>query len=465
MYCTFCGGRISDGARFCEHCGARQDRPERSGAPAEQGAAPAGAGRRPRRGRRALVVLAVAAAALVGARLALGALFGPQRAMERFLTALQDRDAAAFRGAVTVPGLTLTDEAVEALFNAYGGEAAALRRTLLEDAAALARGTAPGGERTVRLTERSGGLLPIYAVEIVPAAVVFRSEFDGARVQVDGRETAAGREGGAPLLLLPGSYCVTAWYTSPDTGAALHARLEGCAVGPGESAVDVRFPDCVYASIVGGVQGLTLEEIQVDGRTYAGDLGGADLSAGLSIGPVKPDSKIRVTARVLGLPFVREYDLAADGLRCCLARELSAEMREEAADIAARAAADWMRAVFSYDRIALKRMGDSGAVSDGLLAALDDRITAAWNSVGEVSYIRFDSIAYGGGAEAAGADVGGLCAAYVAVPLSVSGGSGTMSLATGSFAEDTALEIVAERCGVHLVYEEGRWAVSAIELV
>ena len=112
--------------------------------------------------KTALIAVAAVLAVVVGAKVILGALFTPEKTIEKFLDAYQNADADAFR-AVTVVAedkMELTDEVLLPFFASYTGGVKnafveSLRKTLTQDALLLERGMPSEGHKGFRLTEQS----------------------------------------------------------------------------------------------------------------------------------------------------------------------------------------------------------------------------------------------------------------------------------------------------------------------
>lgn len=507
MFCTSCGKQIPDESLFCEYCGARQEGVSPPTPPAQapvqspvqspgQGspvqivslgqsvpiaAAPVGGtAKKPMdpKAKAALIVIAAVAAVVVGAKLILGAMFTPEKTIEKFLTAYQTGDADGFRAvtAVVEDRLELTDEVLAHFFAFCAGSekdrfVGGLRETLMRDALYLEQGAEARGNGLVRLTEQSHVLFSTYAVELTPVSVQIASEFENTRVEVGGETYTAG-SGETRADLLPGVYAVTASYTAPNTGVTLEKTIPDCRVSSPAayvadsdrvSAVPGAYIDIYFdytTAYMEGNSALTVKEVQIDGKPYTGDLSGMDLYSGFSIGPVNSDSKIKVVSEAGGMEFEQEFDLKESGGYCYIYPELSDTMRAELINIAAAVAPDWIRAFNAYDREALQRLNTSGSVAPGLLTDLDDYISQAWNSAEYVIYFKLDQIK----PQQTGASVyfgmDPVFYANVEIPVVLNGSSGAMSLATGEYEKYDPMEDYWVTAYVSMVYVDGEWQVD-----
>lgn len=537
MYCIACGKQIADDSLFCEHCGAKQAEaapgPAAGQSPVPSGPGPAAgqppvppgpgpvagqppvqpapapgsgfqtlpagepvpigatpAGPAPIRGaekkpmspktRAALIAAAAVVAVVVGAKLALGALFTPEKTIDKFLTAYQSGDADAFRAVATVAEdrLELTDEVLLPFFNAYRDSErdrflSSLREALTRDALLLKQGAPANGRGGFRLTEKSYVLFSTYSVEITPLNVQITSEFENTAVEVGGFSCTTGIEG-IYTDMLPGVYTVTATCTDPNTGVTLQKTLpdqvisspvaymnaDSASAAPSYS-INIYF-DYIYAYMESDTP-MTLKEIQVDGKTYAGDLSGMDLYTGFSIGPVNYDSRIKVVTEALGLEFEEEFDLKETGGYCYIVPELPAELEQEAIGIAAAVLPDWLRSVYNYDREALKGLSDSGSLSPYFLDNLDDQVSQMWNGAEDVYYIQFDQIDVQKSRASVYSSIDPVFYANVEIPVIISGVRGYMSLATGEFKESLyPIESSEELFSVSLIYQDGKWMVDGL---
>ena len=580
MFCTACGKQIADGSLFCEFCGAKQEEivqspavgqppvastpaadstvqaaplgqgmPVGNGSAAPVGGAPvapiggtpvapvggapvAPVGRTPvapvggtekkpmsPKTKAALIAVAAVLAVVVGAKVVLGALFTPEKTIEKFLDAYQNADADAFR-AVTVVAedrMELTDEVLLPFFASYTGSMkdafiGSLRETLTLDALSLERGAPSEGHKGFRLTEQSYILFSTYAVEITPLEVRIASEFENTNVEVCGASYNAGKEG-INAEMLPGVYAVTATYTDPYTGVTLKANLPKCDIygqityangdsdQPDYGAPEgsrTEWPDDPYSIVespmhidigpkgghadpnpsiniyfdytyafVRGNDGLTLKEILVDGKAYAGDLGSLDLYNGLYLGPVNYDSTVEVVTEALGIEFRQEMILSTDNSYCYvnyITPVLPEEIDQKAIDTVAAILPDYLRVVNSYDRDAFEALESVGSLSPDLLANLDDMLSSMWNSTGEVYYVQFDQIDVQKRKASVYSGIDPVLCAEVEIPVVISGTEGYISLAIGEFGEDYynpdfLYEGFAQ---ASLIYQDGKWVVNDI---
>lgn len=580
MFCTACGKQIADGSLFCEFCGAKQEgiaqspavgqppvppapaanstvqaaplgqgTPVGNGPAAPVGGAPAapvgGAPAAPVGGtpaapigrtpvapiggtekkpmspktKAALIAVAAVLAVVVGAKVVLGALFTPEKTIEKFLNAYQNGDADAFR-AVTVVAedrMELTDEVLLPFFASYTGGMknafiGSLRETLTLDALSLERGAPSEGHKGFRLTEQSYVLFSTYAVEITPLEVRIASEFENTSVEVCGASYNTGN-GGTNVNMLPGVYAVTATYTDPNTGVTLKTNLPKCDIygqityangdsdqpdygapegsrteWPDDPYSIVEYPrptdigpkgghadpnpsiniyfDYTYA-FVRGNNGLTLKEILVDGKSYTGDLGSLDLYNGLYLGPVNYDSTVEVVTEALGIEFRQEMILSTDNSYCYvnyITPVLPEEIDQKAIDTVAAILPDYLRVVNSYDRDAFKALESIGSLSPDFLANLDDMLSSMWNSTGELYYVQFDQIDVQKSEASVYSSIDPVLCAEVEIPVVISGTEGYMSLAIGEFGEDYynpdfLYEGFAQ---ASLIYQDGKWVVNDI---
>lgn len=564
MFCTACGKQIPDSSLFCEHCGAKQEGVVQSpavgqppvppapatvstvqAAPPGQGApvgnvplgnGPAapigGTAKKPMspKTKTALIAAAAVVAVVVGAKVVLGALFTPEKTIEKFLDAYQNGDADAFR-AVTVVAedrMELTDAVLLPFFASYTGGVkdafvGSLRETLTQDALLLKRGVPSEGHKGFRLTEQSYVLFSTYAVEITPLEVRIASEFENTNVEVCGTSYNTGNEG-THVNMLPGVYAVTATYTDPNTGVTLKADLPKCDIygqitytssgsdqpssgqpdfaqpdeqvfgstgyteppdnrydiiasprptdigprgsqaGPNPS-INIYF-DYTYAFVESDIP-LTLKEILVDGKAYPGDPGSFDLYNGFFIGPVNYDSTVKVVTEALDMEFEQEMELSTDNSYCYInyiSLVLPEEVHQKAIDIAAAILPDWLRAVYSYDRDALKNLESSGSLFPDFLDDLDRKVSQAWNSAEEVFYIQYDQIDVQKSEAYAYSVIDPVCYIQVEMPALIRSTEGFMSLATGVFEKDEyGPDYQREGFGVvSLIYQDGKWVVDAL---
>ncbi len=495
MFCTSCGKQIPDESLFCEYCGARQEGVSPPTPPAQapvqppvqspgQGspvqtvslgqsvpiaAAPVGGtAKKPMdpKAKAALIVIAAVAAVVVGAKLILGAMFTPEKTIEKFLTAYQTGDADGFRAvtAVAEDRLELTDQTLSSFFAGYTGSEkdafiSSLREALMRDAMYLKQGAPAEGDGIFRLTEKSYVLFSTYAVEITPLDVRITSEFENTTAEVFGAShTVSGEETRAAML--PGVYAVKAAYTDPGTGVTLEKTMPNCVISRQRPYIDIYFD--YTTAYMQGTTGLTLREIQIDGKPYAGDLSAIDLYNGYSIGPVNSDSTIKVVSEAGGMEFVQEFDLRENGEYCYIYPELSETMRVELINIAAAFLPDWLRTYYSYDREALKRLYDSGSVGSDLLAGLDNMVSMVWNGAEDVSYVRFDQIEVQQTRAYVDFSIDPVFYAGVEIPAIYSGSSGFISLATGEYLEISELEDVEETVYVSMSYLDGKWQINSL---
>ena len=467
--------------------------------------------------KTALIAVAAVLAVVVGAKVILGALFTPEKTIEKFLDAYQNADADAFR-AVTVVAedkMELTDEVLLPFFASYTGGVKnafveSLRKTLTQDALLLERGMPSEGHKGFRLTEQSYVLFSTYAVEITPLEVRIASEFENTSVEVCGASYNTGN-GGTNVNMLPGVYAVTATYTDPNTGVTLKTNLPKCDIygqityANGDSdqpdygapeGSETEWPDDPYSIVeyprptdigpkgghadpnpsiniyfdytyafVRGNDGLTLKEILVDGKAYAGDLGSLDLYNGFFIGPVNYDSTVEVVTEALGIEFRQEMILSTDNSYCYvnyITPVLPEEIDQKALDAVAAILPNWLRVTGSYDRDAFKSLEGSGSVSPELLALLDDSVSQAWNSAEEAPYTQYDQIDVQKSRAYIYSGIDSICYAQVEMPVAISGTAGYMALSTGEFVENPYNpELVSEiTANVSLIYQDGRWVVN-----
>ena len=469
--------------------------------------------------KAALIAVAAVLAVVVGAKVVLGALFTPEKTIEKFLDAYQNGDADAFR-AVTVVAedrMELTDEVLLPFFASYTGGMknafiGSLRETLTLDALSLERGAPSEGHKGFRLTEQSYVLFSTYAVEITPLEVRIASEFENTNVEVCGASYNTGKEG-INAEMLPGVYAVTATYTDPYTGVTLTANLPKCDIygqitdangdsdqpdygapeghrteWPDDPYSIVEYPmhidigpkgghadpnpsiniyfDYTYA-FVRGNNGLTLKEILVDGKSYTGDLGSLDLYNGLYLGPVNYDSTVEVVTEALGIEFRQEMILSTDNSYCYvnyITPVLPEEIDQKAIDTVAAILPDWLRVVNSYDRDAFKALESIGSLSPDFLANLDDMLSSMWNSTGELYYVQFDQIDVQKSEASVYSSIDPVLCAEVEIPFVISGAEGYMSLAIGEFGEDYYNpDFLYEGFAyASLIYQDGKWVVNGI---
>lgn len=475
--------------------------------------------------KTALIAVAAVLAVVVGAKVILGALFTPEKTIEKFLDAYQNADADAFR-AVTVVAedkMELTDEVLLPFFASYTGGVKnafveSLRKTLTQDALLLERGMPSEGHKGFRLTEQSYVLFSTYAVEITPLEVRIASEFENTSVEVCGASYNTGN-GGTNVNMLPGVYAVTATYTDPNTGVTLKTNLPKCDIygqityansgsdqpaagwsdeqvfgsagyaeapddryniitsprptdigprgsqaGPNPS-INIYF-DYTYA-FVRGNNGLTLKEILVDGKSYTGDPGSFDLYNGFFLGPVNYDSTVKVVTEALDMEFEQEMELSTDSSYCYInyiTPVLPEEIDQKAIDTVAAILPDWLRVINSYDRDAFKALESIGSLSPDLLANLDDMLSSMWNSTGELYYVQFDQIDVQKSEASVYSSIDPVLCAEVEIPVVISGTEGYMSLAIGEFGEDYYNPdfLYEGFAQASLIYQDGKWVADSL---
>lgn len=212
---------------------------------------------------------------------------------------------------------------------------------------------------------------------------------------------------------------------------------------------------------------LTLKEILVDGKAYPGDPGSFDLYNGFFIGPVNYDSTVKVVTEALDMEFEQEMELSTDNSYCYInyiSLVLPEEVHQKAIDIAAAILPDWLRAVYSYDRDALKNLESSGSLFPDFLDDLDRKVSQAWNSAEEVFYIQYDQIDVQKSEAYAYSVIDPVCYIQVEMPALIRSTEGFMSLATGVFEKDEyGPDYQREGFGVvSLIYQDGKWVVDAL---
>jgi len=422
----------------------------------------------------------VLAIVLVGAKAAAGALFGPDKTINRFITAVQSGDAEALRKSVVVTGedVELTDESAKAFMAGYGSSdrLTSIQKLLMEDAAKLDNGLAVTESRSIRLAKKSYGLFSVYSVEITPVPATFFSEFDNVKLTIAGEEYTIGHEG-THVLMIPGLYSGSASYTDPNTGAHLETTLTDQRISaPATSAnkdyatanemagINVTF-DYVYLYVEGASQALTLKEIYIDGNKYTGSTDDFTLYGGFSLGPLNYESKVKVVAEAFGLEFEREVDLSVEDY-CYIDMAVPDSMKQEAIDTAAKVMEDWIRYFYSYDEAALGRLKASGLMDEVFNSSNIVEIQQQDIEEGlQVYYMDYAKITVHKekGYADVGVDYDRGYVAYVTLPVTLTGTSGIMDFSTGIYTATSDEDSYVTDFDMNMIYKDGKWIISNMD--